>query len=64
VADDENKWKLIVENIWIDKISPSQAKAEKLFEVQDINASKKLRPNDPCHCGSGKKFKKCHGKDE
>ena len=18
--------------------------------------------NDPCHCGSGKKFKKCHGK--
>ncbi|MFI5363220.1 MAG: YchJ family protein [Elusimicrobiota bacterium] len=19
--------------------------------------------NDPCHCGSGKKFKKCHGKD-
>jgi uncharacterized protein len=17
--------------------------------------------NDPCHCGSGKKFKKCHG---
>ena len=52
---------MIVENIWIDKISPSQAKAEKLFEVQDINASKKLRPNDPCHCGSGKKFKQCHG---
>ena len=21
----------------------------------------KLRRNDPCHCGSGKKFKKCHG---
>lgn len=21
---------------------------------------KKLRPNDPCHCGSGKKFKRCH----
>ncbi len=19
--------------------------------------------NDPCHCGAGKKFKKCHGKD-
>ena len=23
---------------------------------------KKLGRNDPCHCGSGKKFKKCHGK--
>ncbi|MDP3277757.1 MAG: SEC-C metal-binding domain-containing protein [Deltaproteobacteria bacterium] len=20
-----------------------------------------LGRNDPCHCGSGKKFKKCHG---
>ena len=23
---------------------------------------KKLGRNDPCHCGSGKKYKKCHGK--
>jgi len=23
---------------------------------------KKLGRNDPCHCGSGKKFKQCHGK--
>ena len=23
---------------------------------------KKLGVNDPCHCGSGKKYKKCHGK--
>ena len=22
----------------------------------------KLGRNDPCHCGSGKKYKKCHGK--
>ena len=21
----------------------------------------KLGRNDPCHCGSGKKFKQCHG---
>jgi preprotein translocase subunit SecA len=21
----------------------------------------KVKPNDPCYCGSGKKFKKCHG---
>ena len=22
----------------------------------------KIGRNDPCHCGSGKKFKHCHGK--
>ena len=22
----------------------------------------KVRPNDPCPCGSGKKYKRCHGK--
>jgi SEC-C motif-containing protein len=26
------------------------------------NAEKAPGRNDPCHCGSGKKFKKCHGK--
>ncbi len=26
-----------------------------------VRSSPKLKPNDPCHCGSGKKFKKCHG---
>ncbi len=25
-------------------------------------SDKKLGRNDPCHCGSGKKFKQCHGK--
>ncbi len=25
------------------------------------NAENKVRPNDPCPCGSGKKYKKCHG---
>jgi preprotein translocase subunit SecA len=25
-------------------------------------AQKKIGRNDPCHCGSGKKFKHCHGK--
>ncbi|HEY3247896.1 MAG TPA: SEC-C metal-binding domain-containing protein, partial [bacterium] len=26
--------------------------------------SRKIGRNDPCWCGSGKKYKKCHGKDE
>lgn len=25
--------------------------------------AKRVRPNDPCPCGSGKKAKKCHGTD-
>ena len=27
-----------------------------------VNRAEKLGRNDPCFCGSGKKFKKCHGK--
>ena len=44
-----------------------------VFEVVDadepvkqevIKPQWKVRPNDPCPCGSGKKYKKCHWKDE
>jgi preprotein translocase subunit SecA len=24
--------------------------------------TRKIMPNDPCPCGSGKKYKKCHGR--
>ncbi|MBI5548078.1 MAG: SEC-C domain-containing protein, partial [Deltaproteobacteria bacterium] len=24
----------------------------------------KVRPNDPCPCGSGKKYKRCHGLED
>ncbi|HJM55960.1 MAG TPA: SEC-C metal-binding domain-containing protein [Planctomycetota bacterium] len=27
-----------------------------------VHHAEKLGRNDPCSCGSGKKFKKCHGK--
>ncbi len=26
-----------------------------------VRSAAKIGRNDPCHCGSGKKFKKCHG---
>ena len=29
-----------------------------------VNEQPKLGRKDPCHCGSGRKYKKCHGKDE
>ncbi|MBQ0119491.1 MAG: SEC-C domain-containing protein, partial [Bacteroidales bacterium] len=31
---------------------------------EPIRVDKKPRPNDPCPCGSGKKYKQCHGKLE
>ena len=32
-----------------------------LFATQRHDQPKRRRRNDPCPCGSGKKFKKCHG---
>ena len=29
---------------------------------QPVHVEKKVGRNDPCPCGSGKKFKNCHGK--
>ncbi len=31
---------------------------------EPLRVEKKPRPNDPCPCGSGKKYKQCHGKLE
>jgi preprotein translocase subunit SecA len=28
---------------------------------QQVRAGPKIGRNDPCYCGSGKKFKRCHG---
>jgi uncharacterized protein len=32
-------------------------------EVRSVQASGKIGRNDPCPCGSGLKFKKCHGRE-
>jgi preprotein translocase subunit SecA len=31
--------------------------------MQPVRVEKKVGRNDPCPCGSGKKYKQCHGKD-
>ena len=33
--------------------------ADKTVKQQPVRSSKKVGPNDPCPCGSGKKYKKC-----
>ena len=56
-----------------EKTSSSSDDDVEVFEVVDadepakqevIKPQWKVRPNDPCPCGSGKKYKKCHWKDE
>jgi preprotein translocase subunit SecA len=32
-----------------------------IVETRRLDEHEKLGRNDPCWCGSGKKFKKCHG---
>ena len=37
--------------------------AEKKSLIKHLSSARKIYPNDPCPCGSGKKFKKCCGKN-
>ncbi|WP_375771991.1 preprotein translocase subunit SecA [Archangium gephyra] len=48
------------------KLDEAQAAAARLAGParQAAPAGPKLGRNDPCHCGSGKKYKKCHGASE
>ena len=32
-------------------------------KVMPVHVEKKVGRNDPCPCGSGKKYKNCHGRD-
>jgi len=41
--------------------TPNAAPAER--HMEPIRAEQRVGRNDPCPCGSGKKFKQCHGKD-
>ncbi|MCB0283438.1 MAG: preprotein translocase subunit SecA [Calditrichaeota bacterium] len=41
-----------------------KASKERSNKKQPIRVEKKPKPNDPCYCGSGKKYKKCHGATE
>ena len=43
-------------------VSQVDAEEEKTPEQPFVRASEKVGRNDPCPCGSGKKYKQCHGK--
>ena len=51
-----------VEKAPIEQPNMQQAKTnQKPRDVQQINRTKKIGRNAPCPCGSGKKYKHCHG---
>jgi preprotein translocase subunit SecA len=41
----------------------SKQKQQQAPKVQQIFSGEKVGRNDPCPCGSGKKYKNCHGKN-
>ena len=39
----------------------NNSESQKVQKVQPVRVEQKINRNDPCPCGSGKKYKKCHG---
>lgn len=46
-----------------DLLSQANSNTQERQVTQPIHVEKKVGRNDPCPCGSGKKYKNCHGKD-
>ena len=46
-----------------DEQLPTGNRTQSDEKVQPVRVEKKVGRNDPCPCGSGKKYKQCHGKD-
>ena len=47
-----------------DLLSQSNSNTQERQVTQPIHVEKKVGRNDPCPCGSGKKYKNCHGREE
>ncbi|MEI9961623.1 MAG: SEC-C metal-binding domain-containing protein [Limisphaerales bacterium] len=45
-----------------DVVSEAAAAAEAQAKAKPIRTGPKVGRNDPCPCGSGKKYKQCHGR--
>lgn len=47
-----------------DMLSQSHSDTQEKQKPQPVKVEKKVGRNDPCPCGSGKKYKHCHGKNQ
>ena len=43
--------------------APTKSTAQEKTNTTVVNDGPKVGRNDPCPCGSGKKYKNCHGKN-
>ena len=42
--------------------APAEGEPQQAGKLQPVQVDEKIGRNDPCPCGSGKKYKNCHGK--
>jgi preprotein translocase subunit SecA len=47
-----------------DLLSQAHSNTQERQVTQPIHVEKKIGRNEPCPCGSGKKYKNCHGREE
>lgn len=47
-----------------DMLSQAHSDTQERQKPQPVKVEKRVGRNDPCPCGSGKKFKQCHGKNQ
>jgi len=59
--EDYSKYRTEKDSVPGDGSAP--AKKEEQRHIDPIRVEQKIRRNDLCPCGSGKKFKQCHGRD-
>ena len=45
-----------------DMLSQAHSNTQEVVKTQPVKVEKKVGRNDPCPCGSGKKYKHCHGR--
>lgn len=72
VQSEERKQEIISEceeNGWVYEVEVDAEQPEELADleqlrspVQAVRVEKSAKRNDPCPCGSGKKYKHCHGR--
>lgn len=53
-----------VERKAVAKVTATSSGTDESVKAEPVRKGKKIGPNDPCPCGSGKKYKKCCGSPE
>jgi preprotein translocase subunit SecA len=58
---DLSKYKTQKDELQRNSSDPTKQDTRELQKSEPIHADKKPGRNEPCFCGSGKKYKHCHG---